>query len=69
MGPEHTDVATSLNNLALLYQAMREYAKAEPLYQRVPAIEDILGQMGAAFGASYRCLSYFRRWFVTIRRR
>jgi CHAT domain-containing protein len=32
-GPEHPEVAQSLNNLALLYKKMGEYAKAEPLYQ------------------------------------
>ena len=33
-GPDHPDVATSLNNLADLYRAMGRYAEAEPLYQR-----------------------------------
>ena len=31
-------MATSLNNLALLYQAMGRYAEAEPLYRRSLAI-------------------------------
>ena len=35
LGPEHPDVATSLNNLAELYHAQGLYAKAEPLYQQV----------------------------------
>jgi tetratricopeptide (TPR) repeat protein len=34
LGPEHPDVATSLNNLAILYGAQGLYAKAEPLYQQ-----------------------------------
>jgi tetratricopeptide (TPR) repeat protein len=34
LGPEHLDVATSLNNLALVYQAQGKYADAEPLYKR-----------------------------------
>ena len=38
LGPEHPDVATSLNNLAVLYSAQGLYAKAEPLYQRALAI-------------------------------
>ena len=38
LGPEHPDVATSLNNLAVLYQATGRYAEAEPLYQRALAI-------------------------------
>jgi CHAT domain-containing protein len=34
LGPEHPDVATSLNNLAFLYSLMGNYAAAEPLYKR-----------------------------------
>ena len=34
LGPEHPDIAASLNNLAGLYQAMGAYAQALPLYQR-----------------------------------
>ena len=34
LGPEHPDVAQSLNNLAVLYTTQAQYAKAEPLYQR-----------------------------------
>ena len=37
-GPAHPNVATSLNNLALLYQAQGRYAEAEPLYRRALAI-------------------------------
>src|SRR5271165_2389450 len=43
-GLEHPDMATSLNNLAELYQVMGEYAKAEPLYQEALRIwQKILG--------------------------
>lgn len=38
LGPDHPDVAQSLNNLAVLYHSQGEYAKAEPLYQRALAI-------------------------------
>jgi hypothetical protein len=38
LGPEHPDVAMTLNNLAVRYKADGEYAKAEPLYQRALAI-------------------------------
>ena len=38
LGPEHPDVAMSLNNLALLYRVQGRYAEAEPLYQRSLAI-------------------------------
>ena len=40
LGPDHPDLATSLNNLALVYQPEGEYAKAEPLYQRALAIRE-----------------------------
>ena len=44
MGPEHPNTATSLNNLALLYEAQGSYAQAEPLYKRALAIrEKVLG--------------------------
>jgi tetratricopeptide (TPR) repeat protein len=38
LGPEHPDVATSLNHLAWLYHNQGQYAKAEPLYERTLAI-------------------------------
>ncbi len=40
VGPNHPDVATSLNNLAELYRIQGEYAKAEPLYKRSLAISE-----------------------------
>jgi hypothetical protein len=33
LGPDHTDVATILNNLAALYDSRGQYAEAEPLYK------------------------------------
>ena len=36
LGPEHPDVAQSLNNLAELYRSQGRYADAEPLYQAQP---------------------------------
>ena len=39
-GPEHTRLATSLNNLALLYHFQGKYAEAEPLYERALAIDE-----------------------------
>src|SRR5262249_44602667 len=33
-GPNHPQVAKSLNNLALLYRAQGRYAEAEPLFKR-----------------------------------
>ena len=44
LGPDHPDVAASLNNLAALYRSLDDYAKAEPLYKRSLAIyEKALG--------------------------
>ena len=40
VGPDHPDVATSLNNLALLYYTQGEYAAAEPLYKRALQIDE-----------------------------
>ena len=40
VGPDHPDVATSLNNLALLYYTQGRYAQAEPLYKRALAIRE-----------------------------
>ena len=38
LGPDHPDVADSLDNLAVLYYVRGDYARAEPLYQRSLAI-------------------------------
>ena len=44
LGPEHPDVAQSLNNLAELYRVQGRYADAEPHYQRALTIfEKVLG--------------------------
>jgi tetratricopeptide (TPR) repeat protein len=44
LGPDHPDVATSLNNLAALYRAQGNYGAAEPLFQRALRIlETALG--------------------------
>ena len=44
LGPGHPSVATTLNNLALLYHQMGDYEKALPLYQRALEIsEKVLG--------------------------
>jgi len=40
LGPDHPDMATSLNNLALLYDSLGHYGEAEPLYQRALAITE-----------------------------
>ena len=44
LGAEHPDVATSLNNLALLYKSQGRYTEAEPLYiQALDMIKKLLG--------------------------
>jgi tetratricopeptide (TPR) repeat protein len=44
LGPDHADVALSLNNLAALYHDEGQYAKAEPLLQRsLKILEKALG--------------------------
>jgi CHAT domain-containing protein/Tfp pilus assembly protein PilF len=40
LGPDHHEVATALNRLAVLYAIKGEYAKAEPLYQRALFIRE-----------------------------
>ena len=40
VGPNHPDVAQSLNNLAELYRIQGQYAEAEPLYKRALAIDE-----------------------------
>jgi tetratricopeptide (TPR) repeat protein len=40
LGPDHPDVATGLNNLAVLYMAQGKYSEAEPLHKRALAIRE-----------------------------
>jgi tetratricopeptide (TPR) repeat protein len=40
LGPDHLNVAASLNNLALLYYCENKYAAAEPLYKRALQIRE-----------------------------
>ena len=47
LGPEHPDVAQSLNNLAGLYYKQGQYAQAKPLYKQALAIWE------KAFGPDY----------------
>ncbi|MDA0803982.1 MAG: tetratricopeptide repeat protein, partial [Planctomycetota bacterium] len=41
LGPDHPDVATSLENLAALYRATKRDKEAEPLEQRAAKIRAI----------------------------
>ena len=50
LGERHPDYATSLNNLASLYQAMGRHAEAEPLFrQAVDILRSTLGPSHPAF--------------------
>ena len=40
VGPDHPSVATSLNNLAILYDTQGQYAAAEHLYKRALSIDE-----------------------------
>jgi len=44
LGPDHPDTATSLNNLALLYDSQGAYAKAEPLLRGGIGIQSLFLQ-------------------------
>jgi tetratricopeptide (TPR) repeat protein len=62
LGPDHPDVATSLNNLAELYRAQGRYSEAEPLYQRALAIyEAVLGAEHPNVAASFNNLAELYR--------
>jgi CHAT domain-containing protein/tetratricopeptide (TPR) repeat protein len=57
-GPEHTDVALALNNLAELYQKNGNFVKAESLYQRALAIyEKTVGPRHPATAATLNNLA------------
>ncbi len=62
LGPTHPHVATSLNNLALLYHTPGQYGKAEPLLQRSLAIlEKALGPNHPDVAASLNNLAELYR--------
>ena len=61
-GPADPRLATSLDNLALLYHAQGNYAEAEPLYQRALAIwEKALGAEHPDVATSLNNLAGFYR--------
>lgn len=43
LGPDHPDLAQSLNNLAALYNDKKQYDKAAPLYERALHIRSQVG--------------------------
>ena len=63
LGPEHPDVADSLNNLSGLAIAARKPEKALELMRRANRIEDaLLGQMFAALSENQRMAYLAERW-------
>ena len=54
LGPEHQQVATSLNGLALLYKNQGKYSDAKPLYERALAIREKVRPCRAR--SRYRCV-------------
>ncbi|MFM7312112.1 MAG: tetratricopeptide repeat protein [Cyanobium sp.] len=58
LGPEHRDAATSLVNLAELYERVGRYEQAEELYRRSPQIrEKILGSQNTETAQSLNGLA------------
>ncbi|HKX32080.1 MAG TPA: tetratricopeptide repeat protein [Blastocatellia bacterium] len=62
LGPDHRDVATTVNLLAVLYHSKGNYAKAEPLYRRAVAVrEKTLGPDHPQVAASLNNLAVIYR--------
>src|SRR2546426_700204 len=58
LGEDHPDFATSLNDLAELYRAMGDYARAEPLYRQALEIYRVaLGENHPHFATSLNNLA------------
>jgi tetratricopeptide (TPR) repeat protein len=58
LGDEHPDVATSFNNLAVLYYAQGRYSEAEPLYQQALALrQNLLGDEHPDVATSFNNLA------------
>jgi tetratricopeptide (TPR) repeat protein len=61
-GPDHPEIATVLNSLAVLYTAQGRYAEAEPLLKRSLAIrEKVLGSGQPNFAQSLNSLAVLYR--------
>ena len=62
LGPDHPDLATDLNNLAVLYNAQGKYAEAARLYERSLAIkEKVLGTEHPSLAKEFEKLLLGRR--------
>ena len=54
LGPEHPKVAVCLNNLAMIYQSLGDYTKAEQLYKRAVEIQPAYEKAYYNLGNVYR---------------
>ena len=63
LGADHPDTATSLNNLALLYDNMGRYSEAEPLYKRALTIAE------AVLGSEHPTTVIFRNNYEALRKK
>src|SRR4051812_2317858 len=61
LDPNHPDVATSLNSLALLYTAQAQYTQAEPLLKRSLAIFEKAGAESAEMATTLNNLAMLYR--------
>ncbi|MEM9154176.1 MAG: tetratricopeptide repeat protein, partial [Cyanobacteria bacterium P01_F01_bin.33] len=58
LGQKHPDVATSLNNLAALYESQGRYEQAEPLYQQALELrKELLGHKHPSVATSLNNLA------------
>jgi tetratricopeptide (TPR) repeat protein len=70
LGPEHPDVAVSLNNMASLYYVQGQYAKAGLLYQRALAIyEKTLGSDHPNVATCQENYAFYEPWVVWRKQR
>ncbi len=61
-GEEHPDIATSYNNLAVLYKSQGRYAEAEPLSKQALALKQrLLGEEHLNVVLSYNKLAELYR--------
>ena len=62
LGPKHVDVATSYNNLALIYEDLGDFKQAKEYQQSALDIElDKLGSEHVSVAASYNNFARFTR--------
>ena len=60
LDPDHPDTASSLNNLALLYNNQGDYERAKPLFERALAI------LEKTFGSNHPNKKIVRKNLATL---